>query len=208
MYSPAHFKIKDETLAFDIMKEHSFATLFSQQNGMPFATHLPLILNKEHTYLYGHFARPNPQWKDIENQTVLAIFHGPHCYISPTWYETNRAVPTWNYVTVHVYGEAQLLKDEHELSDSLQDMVTKYESPDSSYKLQEVDSKFLVGMSKGIQGFKIKINKIEGKAKLSQNHSLQRQELIINQLEQISKTDEQQISLLMKANLKNNNRST
>ena len=202
MYVPKHFIITDKTMTYDIMREHSFATLFSQHNGMPFATHLPLILNKENTYLYGHFARPNPQWKDIKNQIVLAIFHGPHCYISPSWYETNKAVPTWNYVTVHVYGEVELIEDENVLMDSLHEMVLKYETTDSSYKLQDVDAGFLAGMNKGVQGFKIKIDKIEGKAKLSQNHSLQRQELVINQLEQISNTDERQISLLMKANLK------
>lgn len=202
MYIPNYFKITDETIAYDIIKEHGFATLFSRHDGMPFATHLPLILNKELTYLYGHFARPNPQWTDINNQTVLAIFHGPHCYISPSWYETNKAVPTWNYVTVHVYGEVELMEDEKELMNSLHEMVLKYETPDSSYRLQDVDPEFLAGMNKGVQGFKIKINKIEGKAKLSQNHTLQRQELVINQLEQISKTDEQQISSLMKANVK------
>lgn len=70
--------------------------------------------------------------------------------------------------------------------------------------MQDVDPVFLTGMNKGVQGFKMKINKIETKAKLSQNHPLQRQELIVNQLEQISNTDEQQISLLMRGNLKNN----
>lgn len=84
MYIPTQFKITDEAMIYDIMKEHSFAILFSGHDGMPFATHLPLILNKENAYLYGHFARPNPQWIDIENQTVLAVFHGPHCYISPS----------------------------------------------------------------------------------------------------------------------------
>ncbi|MBU7591247.1 FMN-binding negative transcriptional regulator [Metabacillus halosaccharovorans] len=201
MYIPKYFKITDETVAYDIIKEHSFATLFSQNNGMPFATHLPLILNKEKSYLYGHFARPNPQWKDIKDQTVLAVFHGPHCYISPSWYETNKAVPTWNYVTVHVYGEVELLEDEEELIASLHDMVVKYEAPDSSYSLRDVDPEYLAGMNKGVQGFKIKINKIEGKSKLSQNHSLERQELVINQLEQKSTTDEQQVASLMKANL-------
>jgi transcriptional regulator len=169
---------------------------------MPCATHLPLLLNKENTYLYGHFARPNPQWKEIENQTVLAVFHGPHCYISPSWYETNKAVPTWNYVTVHVYGEVELLEDENELMESFHDMVLNYEAPDSSYRLQDAGAEYLSGMSKGVQGFKIKINKIEGKAKLSQNHSVQRQELVIHQLEQITRTEEQQIASLMKANLK------
>ncbi|MEG0385304.1 FMN-binding negative transcriptional regulator [Solibacillus cecembensis] len=202
MFIPAHFNITDKALAYDIMKEHSFATLISQHDGLPFATHLPLILNEDNSYLYGHFARPNPQWKDIKDQVVLAIFHGPHCYISPSWYETNKAVPTWNYVTVHVYGEVELLEDEQELMNSMHDMVAKYETPDSSYSLQDVDAEFLSNMNKGVQGFKIKINKVEGKAKLSQNHSLQRKELVVNQLEQISNTDEKQIASLMKANLK------
>jgi transcriptional regulator len=202
MYIPNDFKVTDESVTYGIINEHSFATLFSQHNGRPVATHLPLLLNKENTHLYGHFARPNPQWKEIENQNVLAVFHGPHCYISPSWYETNKAVPTWNYVSVHVYGEVELIKDESELIGSLHEMVSKYEAPDSSYRLQDVDAKFLAGMSKGVQGFKIKINQIEGKAKLSQNHSLQRQERVINHLQQIPNTDEQQIASLMKANLK------
>jgi transcriptional regulator len=201
VYIPAHFQIEEAAIAYDLIREHSFATLISQHSGAPFATHLPLILDKEHQYLYGHFARPNPQWKEINNQLVLAVFHGPHCYISPSWYETNTAVPTWNYVTVHVYGEVELIEDEQEVMDSLHAMVLKYEAPGSLYRLQNVDAGFLAGMSKGIQGFKIKINKIEGKAKLSQNHPAERQTLIINQLERIAKGDEQRIASLMKANL-------
>ncbi|QRG67202.1 FMN-binding negative transcriptional regulator [Brevibacillus choshinensis] len=204
MYIPEHFAMKDVTAAYDVIQENSFATLFSIHDGMPFATHLPLMLNEEKTYLYGHFARPNPQWKDILGQTVLSIFHGPHCYISPSWYETNKAVPTWNYVTVHVYGVVELFQDEHELMNSLNDLVVKYEAPDSSYRLQDVDADFLAGMNKGVQGFKIKIDKIEGKAKVSQNHSSHRQELVIKQLEQFPSSDEQQIASLMKANLLKN----
>lgn len=203
MYIPTHFEVTDEALIYDIIKDYSFATLFSQHNGMPFATHLPLTLNNENTYLYGHFTKANPQWNDITVQTVLAVFQGPHCYISPSWYETNKAVPTWNYITVHVYGVIELLKDENELVNSLNDMVVKYEVPDSSYKLQDVDADFLSGMNKGVQGFKIKINKIEGKAKLSQNHPLDRQKLVIHHLEQIPSDNEQKIASLMKANLKN-----
>lgn len=202
MYIPSHFRIEDVNDAYDVIKEHSFATLFSQQNGVPFATHLPLILDQDNKYLYGHFARPNPQWKDITNQNILAIFHGPHCYISPSWYETNKAVPTWNYVTVHVYGKVELIDDEKELLDSLHEMVLKYEAPDSSYRLQDVDADFIAGMNKGIQGFKIKIDKIEGKAKLSQNHPVHRQELVITHLERLQNSNEQKIAALMKENLK------
>ncbi|MFK5707510.1 FMN-binding negative transcriptional regulator [Lysinibacillus boronitolerans] len=202
MYIPSHFQIKDINIVYEVIKQYGFATLFSQHNGTPFATHLPLNLDKENQYLYGHFARSNPQWKDISNQTVLAVFHGPHCYISPSWYETDKTVPTWNYVNVHVYGEVEFVDDEEELMESLHELVLKYEAPESTYKLENVDSDFIAGMNKGVQGFKIKINKIEGKAKLSQNHPVNRQELVINQLEQISSEDEQMIASLMKANLK------
>jgi len=201
MYIPEQFKITDHSIAYKMMRENSFATLFSQHEGTPYATHLPLILDKDHKYLYGHFARPNPQWRDIRNQDVLAVFHGPHCYISPSWYETNKAVPTWNYVTVHVYGKVEFIEDEKELMESLHEMVLKYEAPDSPYRLQDIDPDFLSGMNKGVQGFKMKIDRIEGKAKLSQNHSIQRQELVIQQLEKIPNTDEQQISSLMRQNL-------
>ena len=202
MYIPSHFQIEDVKIAYDVIKQYGFATLFSQHNGAPFATHLPLNLDKEKQYLYGHFARSNPQWKDISNQMVLAVFHGPHCYISPSWYETDKAVPTWNYVTVHVYGEVELIDDERELMESLHELVLKYEAPESTYKSENVDADFIAGMNKGVQGFKVKINKIEGKAKLSQNHPEDRQELVINQLKQISCEDEQKIASLMKANLK------
>lgn len=202
MYIPSYFKIDDKATMISIIKDYSFATLFSIHDGIPVATHLPLILNRDNTYLYGHFARPNPQWKDIKAQTVLAIFHGPHCYISPSWYETNRAVPTWNYVAVHVYGEVELIEHEAELNHSLYEMVSKYEPSNSSYHLEEIDDAFLSGMNKGIQGFKIKINKMKGKAKLSQNHPEERQRLVAANLEQSLRTDEQEIAKLMKENLK------
>ncbi|WP_053373982.1 FMN-binding negative transcriptional regulator [Paenibacillus sp. FJAT-27812] len=201
MYIPSPFQIEDEEIIFDVMIKNSFATVISQHAGAPFATHLPLILDKANRCLYGHFARPNPQWKDIQNQEVLAVFQGPHCYISPSWYESEMAVPTWNYVAVHVYGKVELIDDEHELLDALRQMVLKYEAPDSPYQLDQVDPDFIAGMSKGIQGFKISINKVEGKAKLSQNHRPERQALVIQRLEQSERENEQKIASAMKQNL-------
>ena len=191
----------DQELMHDFIEENGFATLISQHNGEPYVTHLPLMLDREHGLLTGHFARPNGQWKDIENQNVLIIFQGPHCYISPSWYETNQAVPTWNYVAVHVYGKMVLVDDDQELHDSLAVMVKKYERPDSSYQLENVDSNYIAGMGKGIVGFKIMIERIEGKAKLSQNHTVERQELVIKQLENTSDENNKKIAVLMKRNL-------
>ncbi|WP_350299063.1 FMN-binding negative transcriptional regulator [Peribacillus frigoritolerans] len=201
MYIPKHFQLKDEEIIYDFIEKYSFATLFSQHNGEPYATHLPLTLNKGESALYGHFARPNEQWKDIEYQQVLAVFQGPHSYISPSWYETTMAVPTWNYVSIHLYGKMEIVKDQKVIFDSLNDMVNKYENPDSPYNLSDVDSSFIEGMSKGIVAFKIKITKIEAKAKLSQNHPVERQELIIKHLENTSQQDNIQVASLMKKNL-------
>jgi transcriptional regulator len=200
MYIPKHFKLDNDEVMYDFIEKNSFAILFSQHNGEPYATHLPLLLNKDEGFLYGHFARPNEQWKDIANQEVLVIFQGPHCYISPSWYETNQAVPTWNYVAIHVYGELEIV-EEKEVFESLVDMVNKYEIPDSSYHLENVDENFINGMSKGIVGFKININKIEGKAKLSQNHPVARQERIIKQLESSDDQNNVHIAQLMKKNI-------
>jgi transcriptional regulator len=202
MYIPKHFQLNDEEMIYDFIKEYSFATLFSQHNGEPYATHLPLTLNKGENALYGHFARPNEQWEDIGNQQVLVVFQGPHCYISPSWYETSMAVPTWNYVSIHIYGRLEVIENQKIILDSLNDMVNKYEKPDSSYNLNEIDSRFIEGMSKGIVAFKINITKIEAKAKLSQNHPVERQQLVIKQLENSSEQNNLQIASLMKKNLK------
>ncbi|WP_404328430.1 FMN-binding negative transcriptional regulator [Mesobacillus maritimus] len=202
MYIPKHFQLKDEVIIYDFIEKYSFATLFSQHNGEPYATHLPLTLNIDESALYGHFARPNGQWKDIESQQVLVVFQGPHCYISPSWYETTMAVPTWNYVSIHLYGKMEILEDQKVIFDSLNDMVKKYESSDSPYNLSDVDPNFIEGMNKGIVAFKIKITKIEAKAKLSQNHPVQRQQLVIKQLENSSEQNNIQIASLMKNNLK------
>ncbi|PER26056.1 MULTISPECIES: FMN-binding negative transcriptional regulator [Bacillus cereus group] len=208
MYIPKYFAIQDEEVKYEIIEQNSFATLFSQHNGEPYATHLPLLLNRETLTLHGHFARPNEQWKDSGNQQVLAIFQGPHSYISPSWYETNNAVPTWNYVAVHVYGELEIVEDEQELIDSLQDLVHTYEDPQSTYSLDDVDPNYMAGLSKGIVGFKIKISKIEGKAKLSQNHSVERRKLVVEKLEKVGSEGSREIAELMKEfNGKNKDRT-
>ncbi|MBN8203312.1 FMN-binding negative transcriptional regulator [Bacillus sp. NTK034] len=202
MFIPKDFQLNDEEMIYDFIEKYSFATLFSQHNGEPYATHLPLTLNKGESALYGHFARPNEQWKDIKKQQVLVVFQGPHCYISPSWYETMKAVPTWNYVSIHLYGKMETVEDPKVIFNSLNDMVKKYESSDSPYNLSDVDPSLIEGMSKGIVAFKINISKIEAKAKLSQNHSVERQQLVIKQLENSAEKNNLQIASLMKKNLK------
>jgi transcriptional regulator len=201
MYIPKYFKVNEEQIMYEFIEDNGFAILFSYHNEKPYATHLPLMLNRKEKALYGHFARPNLQWKDAENQEILVVFQGPHCYISPSWYETNQAVPTWNYEAVHVYGTIKMIEEPTELLGLLRKMVEKYESPSSTYTLNDVDPAYMNGLSKGIIGFKIDISKMEGKQKISQNHSVERQQLVIEKLEQTSRENETKIAELMKQNV-------
>lgn len=202
MYTPSHFKIEDLTEMYSLIEAHSFATVVSHHQERPFATHIPLMLRAEEQCLYGHFARSNPQWKDMEGQEVLVIFQGPHCYISPSWYGMPAAVPTWNYTAVHVYGTVQLIHDDQEVLRILDELTRKYEGSDSPYDLGSMDPQFLIGLSHGVQAFRLAMTSIEGKIKLSQNQPVERQERMIKELEQ--KGDlERQIATLMKEKLSN-----
>jgi len=182
----------------DVITAHGFATLTSLHQGSLTATHLPLLLSDDKTELIGHFAKGNRQWVDLEDQEVLVVFQGPHCYISPSWYENHNTVPTWNYVTVHVKGKVQLMKeDDPRLWQSMVELTEKYEEPSSKYSLHNVAPEYISSLSKGVIGFRVSIDNISGKAKLSQNHSNERVERVIAALTKIDKSDEQSIAKWM-----------
>jgi hypothetical protein len=130
MYIPTAFAEPDLSKLHDFIDQHSFGLLVSQVDGLPFASHLPLLLERTagpHGTLVGHMARANPQWREAVGKTVLAIFSGPHAYISPTWYEAEQVVPTWNYTAVHAYGKVETIEDEGALLDIVQKTVRVYE---------------------------------------------------------------------------------
>src|SRR5262245_52454200 len=101
MYIPSAFAQADPAELFAFMESYSFALLVSTHEGEPFGTHIPLLLERDtgpHGTLVGHMARANPHWRGLDGQPVLAVFSGPHAYVSPTWYESENVVPTWHYV--------------------------------------------------------------------------------------------------------------
>ncbi len=204
MFIPDCFNVDDEETIYEYIEKYSFATLISQDNGEPYATHLPLLLNKDERVLYGHMAHANKQWVEGGKQQILAIFHGPHCYISPTYYETTKAVPTWDYVSVHVYGKMEIMSERDKILNSLTDLVDKYEEADSQYNFQDLDSRMIDSMTRELVAFKIRITKIEAQAKLSQNHPVERQKLIIKHLESQSDQNNKQVAALIRQNLMKN----
>lgn len=164
----------------EFIEQNSFGVLVSQSGTEPRATHLPLLYDAQKNALYAHVAKANPQWQEIDGQAVMAVFSGPHAYISPSWYGIPESVPTWNYVAVHVYGTCHVMHHDGELAAVLERMVTFYDP--ASPVASESGEAYFVRMMKAIVGFHIDITRMEGAAKLSQNKPPEVQARVIEQL--------------------------
>src|SRR5207244_5542732 len=130
-YGPPDFAESDRDTLHDFIERYSFGLLVSQVGGVPFATHLPFLLDRTagpNGTLIGHVARANPHWRELASQTALAVFSGPHAYISPTWYEATNVVPTWNFAAVHATGRAELVEDTSALLEIVTRTVAVYYS--------------------------------------------------------------------------------
>ena len=175
MYRPTAFQEDDIDKLVAFMKANSFATLVSISDGVPSASHIPIVVTVKEgvVKLNGHLAKQNPQWKAFEASDSLAIFTGAHAYISPALYEKRESVPTWNYIAFHAYGVPKIItfNDSPESMDKMIDeMVDTYEA---TYKphWHSLSTEFREGMMNGIVGFEMTITRLEGKYKLSQNRN-------------------------------------
>jgi transcriptional regulator len=201
MYIPAGFLVEDPAQLQEFMRRYSFATLVSQHDGAPFATHLPMLLEQESAppeRLIGHVARANPQWRSADGQRVLVIFQGPHAYVSPGWMEARNVVPTWNYVAVHAYGTLRLIEDPERLLQIVRRTVDVYESGrPEPWSVDQPDAEFISNLLTAIVGLEIDIDRLEGKWKLNQNHPPERRGRIMEGLQQTGRHEELQIAELM-----------
>ena len=201
MYIPEYFKETNPERISALIKDNSFGTLITVPNGgVPFVSYLPFLYESpadSNGKLLGHMARKNPQWQHFSSGSeVLAIFQGPHAYISPSWY-SSPGVPTWNYAVVHLCGKARLIEDKSKLETLLEQLTQVHESqmpnPWEPKFTGERSSKLL----DMIVGFEIEITDIQGKFKLSQNRSLEDRQRIIEELNQSSKQSETAVAKLM-----------
>ncbi len=170
----AIFEQSDAAACHDLIEANSFGTLVSVSGGVPVATHLPFVLERERGTdgtLVGHMARANPQC-EILNAQALVVFQGPHAYVSPSWYEAAPAVPTWNYVAVHAYGTPTILDDPTQVRKALARLANIHERGRATpWTLDSLPDEFVDEMMRGIVAFDIPIARLEGKWKLSQNRS-------------------------------------
>jgi transcriptional regulator len=181
MYVPAAFRVEDTSSLYEVIEAYSFATLVSVTDDAPFATHVPLLFERrtDGPALLGHVARANPHWRRFDgSRQALAIFHGPHAYISPSWYATHPAVPTWNYVAVHAYGAPRVRDDDTWVSHLLDRLVAKYESALPEPWSGELPVPFRQRMVRAVVGFEMPVERIEGKFKLGQNRPAADQERV------------------------------
>lgn len=166
MYTPSHFSETDTRRMYDLVRENPFATLISSSAGRVSFTQIPMI-SEAGDVLIGHMARANPQWQTLGRaDDVVAVFSGPHAYISPTWYE-NDGVPTWNYATVQVRGSLEVFDDPARLHILVMELSSRFEAPFA----QPWDGVYDERKLRGIIGIKMSVDEIEGKFKLSQNRT-------------------------------------
>jgi transcriptional regulator len=179
MYIPSHFRESDERVLAEFIEAFAFGTLVTTERGLPFASHLPFLHDREARTLHAHVARGNPQWQHVASTpNVLVMFQGPHGYVSPTWY-AEPGVPTWNYTAVHVYGRARAIDDAAATGRHVEKLAAHFERGSAAPWVPEYDPKRLGG----IVGIEIAIREIQGKFKLSQNRSAEDRARVVARLE-------------------------
>jgi transcriptional regulator len=200
MYIPEFNRVRDHADTVSFVQANPFAILISASDKGPLATHIPILAREadNQMVLHGHMAKANPHWGLLQSgQESLAIFHGPHAYISPSLYESRESVPTWNYAAVHVYGHARIVTDPEHLMEEVREIIHAF---DPSYFAQwsSLNDKFRYGMLKQIVGFEMVATRIEAKFKISQNRSKADQAAVIDSLAQSSDSAAAGIAELMK----------
>lgn len=205
MYIPKHFLNTSDDEAISFMQKYSFGTIITFEDGKPVASHLPFLVEKSlnDIVLSSHFAKGNPQSESIQNKQVLIIFSEPHAYISPRNYEKEQNVPTWNYISVHAYGNCREITAETEKLNLLERTIQNYDK-DYQQQWSNLSADFKLKMLKGTVAFEVIITELQAKHKLSQNRTRAEQQKIIEGLSRSGDTNEAQIAEYMRLNISKN----
>ena len=177
MYVPTHFAAPSDQSVTELLAQHGAADLVTTTDIGLLATFLPFIYDADADQLgtlRGHVARNNDHWRRSAIGEALVIVRGPDAYVSPSWYATKadhgRVVPTWNYITAHVYGHLVVHDDVGWLEQVVRDLTAKHELGNPSpWSVDDPPAEYIAGQLRAIVGIEIKITRIEAKFKLSQN---------------------------------------
>jgi transcriptional regulator len=202
VYLPPHFTETREDALIAHIERYDFAMLVTRGAEAPIVSQIPFLLERRdgRLFLQGHLARPNPQVVDFDGETeALAMFAGPHAYISPSWYETGPAVPTWNYASVHAYGLAQRIDDAEWLRELVRRLSERHEAREPvPWRMEDLPEPYVQAMLKGIVGVELAVARLEGKFKLSQNRPAGDRPRIIAALDARGDPDSAAVAALMR----------
>jgi transcriptional regulator len=194
MYTPKHFAQTSTSTLWDFIEEHAFGTLLTVVDGKPAASHVPFMPDREAGMLRCHVARANGQWQElVRSPQVVVIFLGPHGYVSPTWYAEPGGVPSWNYTVVHAHGSARAVDDAELTRKHVEALAAKFERGRAAPWTPDYDVRRLTG----IVGIDIRVEKLEGKFKLSQNRSAADRAGVAAQLLATGRTEDAELARLM-----------
>ncbi|WP_086929513.1 FMN-binding negative transcriptional regulator [Agarilytica rhodophyticola] len=191
MHIPKKFRQQDMDLLKGVIREYPFATLITHSEHGLNANHIPMLLSETSggkDALHGHIARANPLWQEVPDQAeALVVFNGPHCYISPNHYptkhETGKAVPTWNYIAVHVKGVISFVKEREWIHSMIDSLSREHErSEKQPWSVSDAPLDYIQKMLPAVVGIEISITSISGQWKLSQNQPEQNQTGVIKGL--------------------------
>jgi transcriptional regulator len=191
MYIPRANEERRVPVLHLLMRAEPLAALVTLSSSGLVASHIPMVLEEDGSplgVLRGHVSRANSQWRDLEASVeALAIFSGPHHYISPTWYpgkaEHGKEVPTWNYVVVHAYGSLKVMDDKSWMRAHLERLTNENEAETAlPWKVSDAPEEFIETMMNGIVGLELPIGRLEGKWKVSQNRTMRDREGVLEGL--------------------------
>jgi transcriptional regulator len=186
-YVPQHFRMPDEATLQEFMTTYDFATIVSGAPTGLMVSHVPVLVRTAGAGLVivGHLARANPHCRLMDGATpALAVFHGPHGYVSPTWYATAPAVPTWNYGVVHAHGLPAVNEDATFLRGVLEELARRYEGDGpAAWRPDGLPEDYYEGLLRGIVAFELPVTRLDGKFKLGQNRSVEDRRRTIAALE-------------------------
>lgn len=203
MYTPKHYEVTDISKICEFIKSNNFGILFSHTGSEPMASHLPFVLDQnggDKGIILGHMAKANHQWKNANGQQVMVVFHGPHTYVSPTWYQEEDTVPTWNYVAVHATGVFKAIEDRPGIEESVLQLTEQHEASQPQQWRPDLSTESSDQLLKRIVAFEIWITSLQGKWKLNQNHPQRRRRRVAEQLKTLGGDNNLQIASLMDAN--------
>ena len=202
MYVPPKFAEPDAAVLRDFVDRHPFAVLLTQTAARDTAvSHVPAIFPDGRTdVLHAHLAAANPQARTADGAAATAIFSGPHGYVSPTWYETGPAVPTWNYAAVHAVGTVRVLTEEADRRAMLRALAHRFETAGpGAWDFDALPPAFRDSQMKAIVVLEIRVERLTGKFKLSQNRPAEDRAGVVKHLERSDRADEGALAALMRS---------